>query len=74
MARQLNDDQVTYADGTKASTDQIARDITVFLHWAAEPNLEARNSTGFRVMIYMVIFTILAFFLKQRIWARLEKK
>ena len=74
MARQLNDDQVTYADGTKASTDQIARDITVFLHWAAEPNLEARNSTGFRVMIYMVSFTILAFFLKQRIWARLEKK
>jgi ubiquinol-cytochrome c reductase cytochrome c1 subunit len=74
MAKQINDDQVTYADGTKATSDQIARDITAFLHWAAEPKLEARHSTGFRVMIYMVIFTILAFLLKKRIWARLEKK
>jgi cytochrome c1 len=74
MAKQINDDQVTYADGTKASTDQIARDITAFLHWAAEPKLEARHSAGFRVMLYTIIFTILAFFLKKRIWARLEKK
>lgn len=73
MVRQIEDDKVTYADGTKASTDQIARDITVFLHWAAEPKLEARHSTGFRVMLYMVIFTILAYFLKRRIWAQLEK-
>ncbi len=73
MAKQINDDQVTYADGTKATADQISRDITAFLHWAAEPKLEVRNSTGLRVTIYMVIFTILAYFLKRRIWARLEK-
>jgi cytochrome c1 len=74
MPKQINEDQVTYADGTKASEQQIAQDVTAFLHWAAEPKLEARHSTGFRVMIYVVIFTILAYFLKKRIWARLEKK
>jgi ubiquinol-cytochrome c reductase cytochrome c1 subunit len=74
MAKQINDDQITYADGTKATAQQIAQDVTAFLHWAAEPKLEARHATGFRVMIYVVIFTILAYFLKKRIWARLEKK
>ena len=74
MPKQINEDQVTYADGTKASAEQISADIAAFLHWAAEPKLEVRHATGFRVMIYVVIFTILAFFLKKRIWARLEKK
>lgn len=74
MPRQINDDQLTYADGTKASTDQISQDISAFLHWAAEPKLEVRHATGFRVIIYVFIFTILAYLLKKKIWARLEKK
>jgi ubiquinol-cytochrome c reductase cytochrome c1 subunit len=74
MAKPLNDDQITYADGTKATVAQMTQDVVAFMHWAAEPKLEARHSTGFRVMIYMLIFTILAYFLKRRIWARLEKK
>lgn len=73
MVKQIEDDKVTYADGTKATTDQIARDVTAFLHWAAEPMLEARHSTGLRVMLYMIVFTLLAYFLKRRIWARLDK-
>jgi len=72
MPKQINDDQVTYADGTKATEAQIAADITAFLHWAAEPKLEVRHSTGFRVMIYVFIFTILAFFLKRRIWKNVK--
>lgn len=74
MPKQINDDQVTFADGTKASAEQISADISAFLHWTAEPKLEARHTTGFRVMIYVLIFTILAFLLKKKIWARLEKK
>jgi cytochrome c1 len=72
MPKQINDDQVTYADGTKASAEQISADIAAFLHWAAEPKLEARHSTGFRVMIYVLIFTVLAFLLKKKIWARVK--
>lgn len=72
MSQQIIDDKVTYADGTKATAQQISADITAFLHWAAEPKLEARHSTGFRVMIYVIIFTILAYFLKKRIWSRIE--
>lgn len=74
MNKPLNDGQVTYADGTAATVEQMSKDVVAFLHWAAEPKLEVRHATGFRVMIYVLIFTILAYFLKRRIWARLEKK
>ncbi|MCB2107150.1 MAG: cytochrome c1 [Rhodobacteraceae bacterium] len=74
MAQQLFDDLVTYADGTPATAEQMSKDVVAFLHWAAEPKLEARHSTGFRVMLYTLIFTILTYLLKKRIWARLEKK
>lgn len=74
MAKQIEPDKVTYADGTAATPEQIAQDITAFLHWAAEPKLEARKGTGIRVMLYTLIFTVLAYLLKQRIWARLDQK
>lgn len=74
MAKQIEADKVTYADGTPATPEQLAKDITAFLHWAAEPKLEARHGTGIRVMLYTLIFTVLAFLVKQRIWSRLDNK
>jgi ubiquinol-cytochrome c reductase cytochrome c1 subunit len=37
------DGQVTYADGTPATVDQMAKDVSAFLLWAAEPNLQGRR-------------------------------
>lgn len=73
MPQQITDDRITYADGTKATAQQISEDVTAFLHWAAEPKLEIRHATGLRVMVFALLFTVLAFFLKKRLWARLEK-
>ncbi|HLZ78575.1 MAG TPA: cytochrome c1 [Sphingomonas sp.] len=63
------DGQVTYADGTKASIDQMATDVSAFLMWAAEPKLESRHRTGLMVIIYLLIATILAFGAYRSIWA-----
>ena len=73
MGIQIMDDRVFYEDGTPATEQNISKDVTAFLHWAAEPNLEARHSTGVSVMLYTLLFTVLAYLLKLRIWARLEK-
>jgi hypothetical protein len=35
-----DDDVVTYDDGTPATVDQMARDVSAFLAWAAEPKME----------------------------------
>lgn len=68
MPQPLNDDQVTYADGTKATVSQMARDVTTFMMWAAEPKLEERKRMGLKVMIFLVIMTGLFFAAKKRIW------
>lgn len=72
MPKPLNDDQVTYADGTKASVEQMAHDVSAFLMWAAEPKLEDRKRMGFKVMIFLVVLTGLFFAAKKRIWAKLH--
>jgi len=74
MPPPLYDEVVEYVDGTEASLDQVARDITVFLSWAAEPELEVRKQTGLKVLIFLGVFTALLFVIYKRTWARLHTK
>jgi cytochrome c1 len=73
MPKQIEDGKVDYADGTKNSAEQIARDVSAFLMWTAEPKLEIRHATGLRVILFTLLFTVLAYLLKRRIWARIEQ-
>jgi len=66
------DGWVEYSDGTEASMEQMAKDIVAFMHWAAEPKLEVRKQAGIRVILFTFVFTILAYFLKRRIWAEVK--
>jgi len=62
------DGQVTYADGTKATVDQMAKDVSAFLVWTAQPDLERRHAAGLAVVFFLLIATILAYLAKQQIW------
>ncbi len=69
MAPPLFDDGIEFADGTAATVDQMAKDVVVFLAWAAEPKMEARKNMGVKVMIFLLIFTGLMYAVKRRVWA-----
>lgn len=69
MAKPLADGQVTYADGTEASVDQMAQDVTAFLVWTAEPKLVTRVWAGWAVLGFLVIFSILTYLSYRNIWA-----
>jgi cytochrome c1 len=69
MPPPISDDAVTYADGTKASKEQIAKDAVAFLNWAAEPELDARHSLGLKVLGFVLVMTVLFFALKRKVWA-----
>jgi ubiquinol-cytochrome c reductase cytochrome c1 subunit len=60
--------QVTYADGTKATVDQMSTDVSAFLVWTAEPKLENRHRTGLAVLIFLLIATVLGYMAYQNIW------
>lgn len=61
--------QVSYADGTKASVDQMAKDVAAFLVWTAEPKLEKRNQTGWPVLGFLLFATLLAYMAYRTVWA-----
>ena len=69
MAQQLTTDgQVQYLDGTKPTVDQMAQDVSAFLVWTAEPELESRHVAGFAVSIFLLIFCFLAWGAYQNVW------
>jgi len=68
MPFQLTPGRVTFDDGTKSTTEQMAHDVVTFLAWAAEPHAEERKQTGLAVMIYLLIFTGLLYASYRRIW------
>ena len=72
MPKPLSDGQVEFNDGTEATEEQMAKDITNFLAWAAEPHLEARHKIGFKVIIYLIIISILVYLSMRRLWSRIE--
>jgi ubiquinol-cytochrome c reductase cytochrome c1 subunit len=63
------DDQVTYDDGTKATKAQMAKDVSAFLTWTAEPKMENRKSAGWAALGFLMIFTVLAWMSYKTIWA-----
>ncbi len=69
MPPPLSDEGVEYSDGTKATVEQQAKDLTVFLAWASEPNMEERKSMGMKVVIFLIVFTGMLIAVKKKIWA-----
>jgi ubiquinol-cytochrome c reductase cytochrome c1 subunit len=63
------DGQVTYADGTNATVDQMAKDVAAFLVWTAEPKLESRHAAGIATLIFLLFATALAYLSYRNIWA-----
>ena len=70
MSEPISDDIVEYLDGTAATKEQIAKDVTSFLVWASEPHLESQHRMGFKVIIYLIILITLVYMSKQKVWSK----
>lgn len=60
--------QVSYADGIKPTVDQMARDVSAFLVWAAEPKLMHRRAAGLWVTVFLLFASVLAYLAYRQIW------
>lgn len=72
MVPPLQPGRVKYEDGTEGTVEQYARDVTAFLVWAGDPNLEQRKRTGLLVLGYLLITAVLVYFAKRRLWAKVH--
>ncbi|NIJ19599.1 ubiquinol-cytochrome c reductase cytochrome c1 subunit [Sphingomonas naasensis] len=62
------DDQVTFSDGTRATVDQMAQDVSAFLVWTAEPTMQRRHAAGVAVVLFLLIATGLAYGAYLTVW------
>lgn len=68
MAQPLWGDDVAFQDGTEATIQQQAHDVTAFLTWAAEPKMVDRKQAGVRNLVLLVIFAALAWYSNKKLW------
>ncbi len=68
MPPPLSDGVATYDDGTKASVDQMAADVTQFLAWAGDPHMEDRKRVGIKILIFLGVLAAFAYALKRSVW------
>lgn len=69
MAAPLSDGRVEYTDGTKPTLEQEARDVTTFLAYIANPEMEERKRLGVRIMIFLAALTCVTYAVKRQIWS-----
>lgn len=72
MAAPLSDGIIEYQDGTKATVDQMARDVVIFLQWAAEPEMNHRKEMGIKVLFFLVLLSVFFYVAKKRVWRDVE--
>lgn len=68
MPPPLVDDRVTYDDQTPATVEQMSRDVSAFLEWAADPRAQQRKQMGLAVMGYLALLSVLLFGAYKSIW------
>ncbi len=64
--------QVTFDDGTEATVEQMAEDVSTFLAWASEPKMETRKQLGLASLAYLGILALLAFLSYRHLWRNIE--
>lgn len=72
MAPPLFDGVVTYIDGTPSTKEQMARDVSAFLAWAAEPYMVERKELGVKVILFLIVLAGIAYAVKRKVWADVE--
>lgn len=69
MAPPLSDGLVAYEDGSPETTEQYAKDVSHFLTWAAEPEMEDRKRIGIQVLLFLLVFAGMMYGVKKKIWS-----
>ncbi|WP_269844496.1 cytochrome c1 [Acidimangrovimonas sediminis] len=74
MPPPLSDGMVEFQDGSPNDVAHMARDVSAFLMWAAEPKLEQRKHAGFVAVIFLGILSVLLFLTNKKLWAPIKRK
>ena len=73
MPAPLQDNSVTYADGTKATLAQESKDVTTFLYFASNPHMEERKHLGVKMVGFFALLVGVTYGVKKHVWSDVHK-
>ena len=73
MPQPIYGDDVTLADGSDASVEALAADVTAFLAWTSEPEMEIRKRTGIAAMVFLFVMCFVSYGSMRYIWSDVKK-
>ena len=73
MPAPLQDNSVTYADGTKATLAQESKDVTTFLYFASNPHMEERKRLGVKMVGFFALMVGVTYAVKKHVWSDVHK-
>lgn len=74
MAQQLYPGVMEYDDGTPATVAQMAKDVSTFLVWAAEPHFDERKRMGLKVLTILTFMAGALLYYKRHKWSVLKSR
>lgn len=74
MAQALYNETIDYADGTPAYASQLAKDVSTFLKWAAEPEYDQRKVMLIKSIFIFSLLTAVAYYYKRHKWSVLKSR
>jgi ubiquinol-cytochrome c reductase cytochrome c1 subunit len=74
MPQALSDGQLEFEDGTYGSISQMAKDVTTFLAWAAEPEHDDRHRMGLKAMFVLSMMAIPTLYFKKLKWSAVKTR
>ena len=73
MAPVLWGDDVVFADGSPTDIESLAKDVSAFLMWTAEPKMMARKQAGFTGVLMLTVLAVLLYLTNKRLWAPVKR-
>jgi ubiquinol-cytochrome c reductase cytochrome c1 subunit len=67
-------DRAFLSVGVPATTSQMAKDVTTFLNWAAEPELDERHKLGLQGCTIMAALWFLTIYVKRYKWTPIKAR
>jgi ubiquinol-cytochrome c reductase cytochrome c1 subunit len=61
-------------ESPEATVEQMAKDVSAFLMWAAEPTMVERKEAGFRNVIMIILLAVLLYYTNKKLWAPVKRK
>jgi ubiquinol-cytochrome c reductase cytochrome c1 subunit len=73
MPQPLYGDDITLAGEGDASIEGLAADVTSFLAWTAEPEMETRKRIGIAVMVFLLAMCFISYGSMRYVWSDVKK-